>query len=65
MRRRRSFRYLRELGVTMLEVMPVAECPGRWNWGYDGVQLSRRIARMAITMHSSASSIARTRTASR
>ncbi len=19
--------------------MPVAECPGRWNWGYDGVQL--------------------------
>jgi maltooligosyltrehalose trehalohydrolase len=31
--------YLRELGVTMLEVMPVAECPGRWNWGYDGVQL--------------------------
>lgn len=31
--------YLRELGITMLEVMPVAECPGRWNWGYDGVQL--------------------------
>ena len=31
--------YLRDLGVTMLEIMPVAECPGRWNWGYDGVQL--------------------------
>ncbi|HWK50019.1 MAG TPA: hypothetical protein VNR40_09030, partial [Steroidobacter sp.] len=31
--------YLRELGVTVLEVMPVAECPGRWNWGYDGVQI--------------------------
>jgi maltooligosyltrehalose trehalohydrolase len=31
--------YLRELGVTVLEIMPVAECPGRWNWGYDGVQL--------------------------
>jgi maltooligosyltrehalose trehalohydrolase len=31
--------YLRELGITMIEVMPVAECPGRWNWGYDGVQL--------------------------
>ena len=31
--------YLRELGITMLEVMPVAQCPGRWNWGYDGVQL--------------------------
>ena len=31
--------YLRELGITVLEVMPVAECPGRWNWGYDGVQI--------------------------
>lgn len=31
--------YLRDLGVTMLELMPLAECPGRWNWGYDGVQL--------------------------
>ena len=31
--------YLCELGITMIEVMPVAECPGRWNWGYDGVQL--------------------------
>jgi maltooligosyltrehalose trehalohydrolase len=31
--------YLRELGITMIEVMPVAQCPGRWNWGYDGVQL--------------------------
>lgn len=34
-----KLRYLQKLGVTMLEVMPVAECPGRWNWGYDGVQL--------------------------
>ena len=34
-----KLRYLRELGITMIEVMPVAECPGRWNWGYDGVQL--------------------------
>jgi len=25
------------LGVTLIELMPVAECPGRWNWGYDGV----------------------------
>lgn len=31
--------YLRDLGVTVLEIMPVAECPGRWNWGYDGVQI--------------------------
>ncbi|HTL70149.1 MAG TPA: malto-oligosyltrehalose trehalohydrolase [Candidatus Eisenbacteria bacterium] len=28
---------LRELGVTAVEIMPVAEFPGRWNWGYDGV----------------------------
>jgi maltooligosyltrehalose trehalohydrolase len=26
------------LGVTAIEIMPVAECPGRFNWGYDGVQ---------------------------
>lgn len=31
--------YLRDLGITMIEVLPLAECPGRWNWGYDGVQL--------------------------
>src|SRR5690606_35280115 len=30
--------YLRDLGVTMIELLPVAEFPGRWNWGYDGVQ---------------------------
>ena len=34
-----KLRYLRDLGVTMIEIMPLAECPGRWNWGYDGVQL--------------------------
>ena len=27
------------LGVTAIELMPVAEFPGRWNWGYDGVDL--------------------------
>lgn len=26
-----------ELGVTAVELMPVAQSPGRWNWGYDGV----------------------------
>jgi maltooligosyltrehalose trehalohydrolase len=31
--------YLRELGVTAIELMPVAEFPGRRNWGYDGVAL--------------------------
>ncbi|SNB46865.1 malto-oligosyltrehalose trehalohydrolase [Geobacter sp. DSM 9736] len=30
---------LRDLGVTVLEVMPVAEFPGRFGWGYDGVDL--------------------------
>lgn len=28
-----------ELGVTAIELMPVATCPGQWNWGYDGVHL--------------------------
>jgi maltooligosyltrehalose trehalohydrolase len=26
-------------GITLLEVMPVAEFPGRFGWGYDGVDL--------------------------
>lgn len=30
---------LRELGVTALELMPVAQFPGERNWGYDGVHL--------------------------
>jgi maltooligosyltrehalose trehalohydrolase len=30
---------LKQLGVTAIELMPVAQCPGRWNWGYDGVDL--------------------------
>ena len=30
---------LASLGVTALELMPVAEFPGRRNWGYDGVDL--------------------------
>jgi maltooligosyltrehalose trehalohydrolase len=31
--------YLRELGITALELMPVAAFPGSRNWGYDGVYL--------------------------
>lgn len=31
--------YLAELGVTILELMPVADFPGQRNWGYDGVDL--------------------------
>jgi maltooligosyltrehalose trehalohydrolase len=30
---------LADLGVTLLEVMPVAEFPGAFGWGYDGVNL--------------------------
>lgn len=30
---------LKSLGITLIEVMPVHEFPGRWNWGYDGVGL--------------------------
>jgi maltooligosyltrehalose trehalohydrolase len=29
---------LRELGITTIELMPVAQFPGGRNWGYDGVQ---------------------------
>jgi len=29
--------FLRELGVTAVSLMPVAEFPGRFGWGYDGV----------------------------
>lgn len=31
--------HLVELGVTALELMPLNTCPGRFNWGYDGVSL--------------------------
>jgi maltooligosyltrehalose trehalohydrolase len=33
-------RELRALGVTAIELMPIAEFPGRRGWGYDGVYLS-------------------------
>ena len=28
---------LAHLGISALELLPVSQCPGRWNWGYDGV----------------------------
>ena len=31
--------HLAELGITLLEVMPVADFSGRYGWGYDGVNL--------------------------
>lgn len=30
---------IKRLGVNALQIMPVAEFPGRWGWGYDGVDL--------------------------
>jgi malto-oligosyltrehalose trehalohydrolase len=29
--------HLVDLGITAVELMPVADFPGRWGWGYDGV----------------------------
>jgi maltooligosyltrehalose trehalohydrolase len=31
-----QIRYLKDLGITAIEVMPVAQFPGSRNWGYDG-----------------------------
>lgn len=31
--------WLRSMGINVLEVMPVAEFPGEFGWGYDGVDL--------------------------
>jgi maltooligosyltrehalose trehalohydrolase len=30
---------LRDLGVTVIELMPIGDFPGRFGWGYDGVNL--------------------------
>ena len=35
----RQLPYLRDLGVTAIELMPVADFAGSRNWGYDGVAL--------------------------
>ncbi len=35
----RRLPYLAELGVTAVELMPVADFPGNRNWGYDGAAL--------------------------
>lgn len=36
---RRKLDHLADLGITILELMPIAEFPGGRGWGYDGVQL--------------------------
>ncbi|HEY8077753.1 MAG TPA: malto-oligosyltrehalose trehalohydrolase [Labilithrix sp.] len=35
----RELEELRRLGITCVEMMPIAEFPGRFGWGYDGVDL--------------------------
>ena len=35
----RKLAHLKSLGVTAVELMPVAEFPGGRNWGYDGAHL--------------------------
>ncbi len=35
----RELAYLAELGITCLEIMPIAEFAGAFNWGYDAVDL--------------------------
>jgi maltooligosyltrehalose trehalohydrolase len=37
--------YLRDLGITAIELMPLNDVPGRFNWGYDGVLLNAPNAR--------------------
>ena len=38
-RRAAQLPFLADLGITTIELMPVAEFAGRRNWGYDGVNL--------------------------
>ncbi|MGL4403625.1 MAG: alpha-amylase family glycosyl hydrolase, partial [Fusobacteriaceae bacterium] len=28
--------YLKELGINVIELLPLSPCPGKYNWGYDG-----------------------------
>jgi maltooligosyltrehalose trehalohydrolase len=35
----RELSRLADLGITVLEVMPLAQFAGRWGWGYDGVDM--------------------------
>jgi maltooligosyltrehalose trehalohydrolase len=41
---RRELAALADLGITMIEIMPVADFPGRFGWGYDGVGLFAPVA---------------------
>ncbi len=41
---RRELAELSRLGITIVELMPVADFPGRFGWGYDGVGLFAPVA---------------------
>jgi maltooligosyltrehalose trehalohydrolase len=41
---RRELAELAATGITVLEIMPVADFPGRFGWGYDGVGLFAPVA---------------------
>jgi maltooligosyltrehalose trehalohydrolase len=34
-----KIKHIKDLGITSVEIMPVAQFPGERNWGYDGVHL--------------------------
>ncbi len=36
---REKLAFLKEVGITLIEMMPVADFSGRFGWGYDGVNL--------------------------
>lgn len=57
--------YLAELGITMIEVLPVAQFGGRRGWGYDGVLLYAPMPPTAHRMILKPLSMRRTVTASR
>jgi len=40
----RELQELADLGITCVEVMPIADFPGRFGWGYDGVGLFAPVA---------------------
>jgi maltooligosyltrehalose trehalohydrolase len=35
----RELHHLSAMGITLIELMPIADFPGRFGWGYDGVNL--------------------------
>jgi len=41
---RRELPELADAGITVIEIMPVADFPGRFGWGYDGVGLFAPVA---------------------